>query len=133
MALADRLADTAVRLITKHGRAITISQKVKTVNVTQPWKLDSTTATSQPAIGAFFENTMTDLEIALAQVLGAPEGARSNLSMNGTRCFIPAKGLGFPITTDHTISDATRTWEIVELELHQPGPTPIMYVCVLGR
>jgi hypothetical protein len=133
MALADRLAATALRLITKHGRAITVRQKNNTPDVAQPWKLTGTTNTDQPAIGAFFENTLSDLEIALGQVLGAPEGARSNLSIKGTRCLIPASGLTFPIVSENVIIDATRTWEIIDVELIQPGPTPVMYICILGR
>lgn len=133
MALADRLADIAFRLITKHGRAIEISGKVKTSDPSEPWKLVTTTSTCELTVGAFFENVMSDLEIALAQVLGAPEGARSNLSIQGTRCLIPARDLTSTITSDNTIIDGTRTWEIVDVELIQPGPTPVMYICILGR
>lgn len=133
MALADRLADTAFRLITKHGRAISIRTKTKTADPARPWKITGTSTSDQPTVGAFFENAMSDLEIALAQVLGAPEGARSNLSMQGTRCLIPARDLASAITSDDTIVDGTRTWEIVDVEVLQPGSTPIMYICVLGR
>ena len=133
MAIHDNFADLAVRLITKNGRAITVRKKNKTADPAEPWKLTGTTTTDQTVVGVFFENAFSDLEMALAQVLGAPEGARTNLSIKGTRCYIPARGLSFPISTEHVIIDSTRTWEIVDLDLIQPGPTPIMYICVLGR
>lgn len=133
MALADRLADTAVRLITKHGRAISVRAKTKTPDQAQPWKLLSTATSDMVTVGAFFENTLSDLEIALGQVLGAPEGARSNLNIKGTRCLIPARDLASEVVSENTIIDGTRTWEIIDVELIQPGPTPVMYICILGR
>ncbi|GAF70344.1 unnamed protein product [marine sediment metagenome] len=133
MAIHDNFANLAVKLITKNGRAITVRSKVKTPDPTEPWKLTSITTTDQTTIGAFFDNTLTDLEIALGQVLGAPEGARSNLSQKGTRVYIPARDLTAAISAEDVIIDSTRTWEIVAAELFQPGPTPIMYICTLGR
>lgn len=132
-ALTEELADVAVELITEEGRPITIQSKVKTLDPAQPWKLTGTTTTDQPAIGAFFDSTLSDLEMALAQVLGAPEGARTNLSIKGTRCYIPARDLATPIALNDVILDGTKTWEIIDFELIEPGTVPVLYICVLGR
>ena len=132
-ALTEELADLAVELITEEGRPITIRQKNKTPDPAQPWKLTATTVTDQPAVGAFFENMFSDLEIALAQVLGAPEGARSNMSQKGTRCLIPARDLAFEVVAANTIVDGTFTWEIIDVEKIAPGTVPVLYICTLGR
>ena len=132
-ALTEDLADLAVELITEEGRVITIRSKVNVPDPAQPWKLLSTSNTDQVTVGAFFENMYSDLVIALGQVLGAPEGARSNLNMKETSCLIPARDLTSEIVAENTIIDGTSTWEIISVEKIGPGTVPVLYICTLGR
>ena len=132
-ALTEELADVAVELITEEGRPITIQENSNTVDPAQPWKISSVTTTGQSTVGAFFDDVLTDLEIALTQAVGSPEGARSGVERKGTTCWIPARGLAPPPTAGSVILDGTRRWEISAVKTLGPGTVPVVYICTLGR
>ena len=133
MATDEDFAALAVRLIGKKGRAITVRRTNIVRDPTEPWKTASTSVTDSPAIGAFFDTTFSDLEIALSQTAGSPEGTRTSVGRKGTECYIAAQGLAFSIAAKDLIIDGSNQWEIVNFELIGPGSTPILYICTLGR
>jgi hypothetical protein len=81
----------------------------------------------------FFDDSTSDLQIALIQILGRPEGANTGAGKRNIEAWIPARDLAFAIDRSHTIIDGTKTWEIADVKLTQPGTTPILYVCTLRR
>ncbi len=133
MAIHENFQDLAVRLITKNGRPVTVRRSEITRDVAEPWKIGSETDLDTSSVGVFFENELSDLEIALVQAIGSPEGARSSVERKSTECWIPAKGLAFAIQPKDTLVDSASTWEITDVRLIGPGPTPIVYICTLGR
>ena len=132
-ALTEELADVAVELITEEGRPITVRQQGRTIDPTEPWKILASTNTDQATVGAFFDNVFSDLEIALTQAIGSPEGARTAVERKGTSCWIPARDLTTPPTAGSVILDGARRWEISAVETLGPGTTPVVYICALGR
>lgn len=133
MAVHDNFADLAVRLIEKNGRPVTVRRATITRDPAEPWKIGSSTDLDTSSTGVFFENAFSDLEIALAQAIGAPEGSRTSVARKSTECWIPAKGLAFAIEPKDTLIDDATTWEITDVRLIGPGPTPVVYICTLGR
>ncbi len=132
-ALTDELADVAVELISEEGRPITVRQQSQTIDPAEPWKILASTNTDRATVGAFFDNELSDLAIALAQAIGSPEGARSSVDQNATTCWIPARDLASPVTKENVILDGTRTWEISAVKTLGPGTVPVVYICTLGR
>lgn len=132
-ALTEELADVAVELISEEGRPITIQENSTTVDPAEPWKVSSVTTTGQSTVGAFFDNELSDLAIALVQAIGSPEGARTSVDQNGTTCWIPARDLASPVTKENVILDGTRRWEISAVKTLGPGTVPVVYICTLER
>jgi hypothetical protein len=127
------MADVAVELITEEGRVITIRENCKSVDPDQPWKISASTPVDVVSIGAFFDNSLSELAIALVQAVGSPEGARSSVDQNATTCWIPARDLASPVTKANVILDGTKTWEISDVKTIGPGTVPVVYICTLGR
>ena len=132
-AVHQNFVDLALRLITANGRAITVRRRVITRDVTKPWKVATSVDTDSATVGVFVDTTGEDLLIATLQAIGAPEGARTSVGARVTQCLIPAAGLSFEIRAKDVIVDGDDTWEIVDVEKLQPGPTTIMFICTLGH
>ena len=131
--LTEELADVAVELITEEGRVITIREHCRTDDPDQPWKVAAITDIDVVSVGAFFDNNLSELTVALVQAIGSPEGARTDVDQNATTCWIPARDLVNPVTKANVILDGTRTWEISAVQTIGPGTDPVVYVCTLGR
>ncbi len=125
--------DIAVRLVKANGRPIQIQRTTVVDDPTQPWRTGTPTEHKTPTFGAFFDGESADLLIATLQAIGAPEGARTSVGTREETCLIPAKGLPFEILPEHEILDGDDTWQIKEVKRIKPGPTAILFICVIGR
>lgn len=125
--------DLAVKLITANGRPIKVVRTTLNASTTQPWKIGDPSLARTSTVGAFFKGESTDLLVATLQAIGAPEGARTSMGTRESTLLIPARDIPFEILPKHTIEDGATTWEIKEVEIVQPGPTRILYICTVGR
>ena len=123
----------ALRLITKNGRTVQLKKttRVAADEVNEPWKKGASNATvttqltSAPA--CFFDASdvvrIDDLVVRLSQATGNAD--RTTIHAERTEAWIPA--------LSDTLVDGDVEWEIRNVKLIQPGPTPIVYIVEIGR
>lgn len=102
----------AQRLITKWGRTVSLQvESVTPISPTEPFE-GNTAATVIAGIPAFFSN------YKLADVDG------TKVQRGDKSCLIAKKDLpSNQPTTKDTILDGSTTWQIIEVNTVQPGPT----------
>lgn len=127
MAIHENFQNLAVRLISKHGRSVKIVRDLGTepADADKPW-LGNTPITRETSVkAAFLDKDSRDL---LLLVPGATDQQTLIEASLYRRVFIAAKGLGFEITVADKIEDGDTVWEIQQVNLIKPGPTPVVYV-----
>ena len=122
------LAETAVKLISKNGRPVTIRRKTITAgDPTKPWGSagDSTTVTDFPTTGVFFDDSASDLETRVSTV---GRLALTAVETNTSTVYIAAEGLAIAPTIADELIDGGRTLEIKQVGTLQPGNEVFIYL-----
>ncbi|MEE8551510.1 MAG: hypothetical protein V3T08_09695 [Gemmatimonadota bacterium] len=119
--------DLAVRLIRKNGRPVSIRRDLGStpVDPSKPWLGKVSNVQDVPTIAAFLDNDKRDLLLMLPGQADQRTIVEADL---GRRVFIAAKGLGFEITIADRLVDGDQVWEIKEVKVIKPGPTPVVFV-----
>lgn len=127
MAIHENFQDLAVRLINANGRYVKILRDLGTelVDVDKPWLGNTPIVRKVTIKAAFLDKDSRDLLLIIPGAVDQRTLVEASLYR---RVFIAAKGLGFEITTADTIEDGDTTWEIQQVNLVKPGPTPVVYV-----
>ena len=132
MALHENFQDLAVRLIGKNGRPVTISRETFVEDSVEPWKKSAgtTTTSTSSTTAVFFDNRESDLVTALRARTGED---LTTIQESGTFAWFPAKGLSFAPEPKDQIIDGDTTWEILDVQMIGPGPTPVVYICKVNK
>jgi len=128
MGIHDSFVDLADRLISKHGRTVTLTNPSETSDAVERWKIDATSTATASRKAVFFQNEQADLLAVLTQVAGRGDQEVTDLlgSTSG-QVMIAAKGLAFIPTTQTTLTDGDVVREILSAKTIQPGDTPIVH------
>ena len=128
----ENFQDLEVRLIKKNGRAVSIRRDLGStpVDVTKPWLGNTPATQDKRTFAAFLDNDKRDLLLVLPGAADQQTIVEADL---GRSVFIAAKGLGFAITIKDQIVDGDQVWEIKQVKVIQPGPTPVAYVLKLSN
>lgn len=123
----ENFQDLAVRLIRKNGRVVSIRRDLGStpVDVSKPWLGNVANIKDKRTFAAFLDSDKRDLLLKLPGVADQQTIVESDLDRS---VFIAAKGLGFEITIKDQIVDGDQVWEIKQVKLIKPGPTPVVFV-----
>ncbi len=122
------LADTAVRLIAKKGRPVSIRSFTQTVgDPAKPWgsATDSETSSDDSTMGVFIDENAQDLEArlsAVSRLVIAP------VEVNGVQVYVAGRDLSAPPTTTDKLVDGSRVMEILKVGTIWDGATPVVYI-----
>lgn len=117
------LADTIKRLITKHGRSVTLKKLSRTPTTSaKPWRGTGTTDDPDVTTTAFavfidYKNSEIDGEMIKAGDLMALVAAIS----------------GVDLREYNVLTDGTEEWSIMDVELIKPGTIEFLYKIQLRR
>lgn len=119
--------DLAVRLIAKNGRPVSIRRDTGTVDadVAKPWLGKTAVIQDTATIAVFLDNANKDF---LLMIPGAPDQRTLIEAEDYFNVFIAAKGLNLSIQVSDTLVDGSTVWEIKQVRVVQPGPTPVMWM-----
>jgi len=124
----DRLRDTAQRLISDYGRAVSLVESTTTLaDPSKPWGSDGDTVStsSYSTYGAFVSEGASDLEARLSAVSRL---VLSPVEVNEAHVYVAAQGLSVVPTTAMQLQDGTRTLEIKKVQVVKPGSAAILYI-----
>lgn len=117
MAIHDKFAATAKRLIDKHGRDMTLYQQSRTPsNPAAPWE-GAGTAFADSVTGKAVMTEYAAEEIDEVQI---KRGDKKVL-------FAASNAVGKDLTKFEKLDDSGNIYGIVKVELIQPGTTAILY------
>ncbi len=122
------LVDTAVKLIEKNGRPVSIRRSEKTAgNPAKPWggAGDTTTVTDESTTAVFLNQNAQDLEARLSAVSRL---VLSPVESNKALVYIAARDIGVAPTIADKLVDGSRVLEIEQVETVQPGSQAILYI-----
>jgi hypothetical protein len=107
------LIDTAVRLIEKNGRPVSIR------------RTSTTTATDELTTAVFFNENAQDLEARLST---AGQLVVSPVEQSKVLVYLAARDIGVAPTIADKLVDGSRVLEIQQVETVQPGSQVILYI-----
>ncbi len=122
------LVDTAVKLIEKNGRPVSIRRSEKTAgDPAKPWggAGDTTTGTDESTTAVFLNQNAQDLEARLSAVSRL---VLSPVESNKALVYIAARDIGVAPTIADKLVDGSRVLEIEQVETVQPGSQAILYI-----
>jgi len=122
------LADTAKSMIQKNGRLIKIQTDTTVLgNADKPWgdATDTVTSTFVTTYGVFQSENARDLQARLSAVSRL---VLSPVEVDSVIILIAAKGLAKAPTIQDKIVDGSKTWEIKQVGVEQPGNEPFLYI-----
>jgi hypothetical protein len=122
------LIDTAVRLIEKNGRPVSIRRTSTTTgDPAKPWggAGDTTTATDELTTAVFFNENAQDLEARLST---AGQLVVSPVEQSKVLVYLAARDIGVAPTIADKLVDGSRVLEIQQVETVQPGSQVILYI-----
>lgn len=122
------LINTAVELIKKNGRTVSIRRSVTTAgDPAKPWggAADTTVETDELTTAVFLNENAQDLEARLSSVSRL---VISPVEKNTAIVYIAARDIGVAPTIADTLVDGSRVLEIQQVEKVQPGSQVIMYI-----
>ncbi len=122
------LVDTAVKLIEKNGRPVSIRRSEKTAgDPAKPWggAGDTTTVTDESTTAVFLNQNAQDLEARLSAVSRL---VLSPVESNKALVYIAARDIGVAPTIADKLVDGSRVLEIEQVETVQPGSQAILYI-----
>ena len=125
MAEYTSLIATALRLITKKGRAITVFREtVLVADPTLPWSAVEGTRTSFATTGVFQDprNSEKNFDFALKVQPG------TDIERVDWHIYIPASGVTFDPQPGDTVLDGADTYRVVTCSPLKPGAEAIMYI-----
>jgi hypothetical protein len=98
-----------------------------TASDSEPWNKNagSTSRQDYPVKAAFLDNDSRDL---LLSIPGQPDQKTTVERSLDRAVYIPAESLPIDVTIADTIVDGDRVWEITQVQLIKPGPTPVVWV-----
>lgn len=126
----------AQRLITKNGRPVQVKRTVQTApDPAKPWKAGTDPdpeVTTQDAPAVFFDSDdvtkFEDLLVRLTQETGTRD--RTSIIAERSWAWIAVLDVPDGIEATDTLVDTnlSQEWKIGNVNLIQPGPTPILYI-----
>lgn len=122
------LVDTAVRLISKNGRPVSIRRtSLTTGDLAKPWggAGDTTTITDEATTAVFLNENGQDLEARLSAVSRL---VLSPVEKSTAIVYIAARDIGVAPTIADSLVDGSRVLEIQQVEKVQPGSQVILYI-----
>lgn len=127
MAVHDNFVALAIRLVNKHGRQVFVRRETYTASASEPWNKDAgaTKTTDYPVKAAFLDDDSRDL---LLSIPGQPDQKTTIEKSLDRAVYIPAGSLPIAVTIADTLVDGDRVWEITQVQLIKPGPTPVVWV-----
>jgi hypothetical protein len=104
-----------------------VRRETYTESATEPWKKSSGTTTTRDykTKAAFLDNDSRDL---LLSIPGQPDQQTTVEREIDRFVYIPADDLPIDVTVADTIVDGDKVWEITQVQLIKPGPTPVVWV-----
>lgn len=119
--------DLAVRLINKNGRVVSIRRDLGStpIDPLKPWLGNTPKTEDKRTKAVFLDNDKRDLLLVLPGAADQQTIVEADLSR---RVFVAAKGLSFVITIKDQLVDGDQVWEIKQVNVIGPGPTPVVYV-----
>jgi hypothetical protein len=124
----DNAVATALRLIRKHGRTITVTKGSDTpTSAAQPWRGSDDEYTTTLA-DSRVETKGVFVHPSSVSDFGFLETSEFSLHKRGTKlCLVAASGLA-DLSSHEGIQDGDELWRIENIHVLKPGDTIIMYV-----
>lgn len=132
MAIHSNFVDLMDRLITKHGRAVSIRRQTGET-LKDPARPEAGLAplyTDTPTKAVFLDADKRDL---LLSIPGQPDELTKIQRAIDRFVLIAAKNLTFEVGIADQIVDGDRTLEITEVDPLKPGPTLIGFIIQVAR
>lgn len=114
MTFYSDMVDVAFDLITEFGTAITMRREKTDTSKTNPWEGQTDSVTTYVTVGAFLKDEPKEDEKTL-------------LKRDYKRVLVPAKDATFVFELTDLLVEGSDTYEILDMEIVDPGGTIIMY------
>lgn len=116
----------AERLISKHGRTVYVRRETYIEDSVEPWKkTEGSSKTTDYAVKAVFLDE--DSRNVMLSIPGRPDQPTTMEGSLDRYVMIPAGALPIDVTIADSIVDGDRVWKITQIQLIQPGATPIVW------